>query len=513
MGSRPPGRNFPMPAAGEPRPDGALPEIGSDLDVGQVSATVQDGLLMVFGPDGDPVPPRSFAAAAEVQPEAPVALGDGRSAPAGRVARILEAQLGGSLATPDAAGPWLRAMLGLGPLVADASAADLDDEADPFEIILCGETLSITTRGNGAFRLTPAAAGSPGALGLYGADDAPVALEDALAGLRATAAGHGSSLDPAIELVLAGCSLTANAGGLAIVTASGDPLHLRPDATGTVALHRESGEPAAIDELAAALGFEDDASSGRGAAPPPDAAAVAPEVAPASDAQSITPLALPLCFRPPLDAASDRTRIAVVYLRGLPEAASLTAGSANGDGGWMLSAEDLEQVALLLPEGEMPAEVVLHATAIVIEDQDGAMATVTQEVVAAAAPAAAEPIVLPLELADLLADCGGRPDAVLVGGVPADAQLSAGRFDPGLGAWVVRPAQTDGLALRLAPPPPGRLTLKVTVVAIERPSGRTNAVTRLIDLAVAPVAGADAALAADPAGGIGFFRPLAARRR
>jgi hypothetical protein len=110
----------------------------------------------------------------------------------------------------------------------------------------------------------------------------------------------------------------------------------------------------------------------------------------------------------------------------------------------------------------------------------------------------------------VLHDCGGRPDVVLIGGLPAAARLSAGRFDGDLGSWVVRPGQIDGLALRLMPPRPERLTLKVTVVAVERASGRTNAVTRVLDLPLAP--GADAALAAAPAGALGFFRPLAARR-
>lgn len=505
MGSRPPGGNSPAAAPAAAQPDPALPEpIEPGLDVGQVSAAVHDGLLMVFGPEGDPVPPRSFAAAAEAQPEAPVALGDGASAPAARVARVLEAQLGGPLANPDAAAPWLRAMLGLGPLAADASAADLDDEADPFEITLCGETLVIATRSGGAFRLAQAAGDVPGGLGLYGVGEAPIALAEALAGLRATA-GFGSEVEPAMELTLAGCSLTPAAGGLAIVTARGDPLHLRPAAAGAVVLHREDGATAGLDELATALGFRPDAS---GAAPlPPEAAAVEPEVGPVAEVGQIT---LPLRFRPPLDAASDRSRIAVVYLLGLPENAVLTAGTANGSGSWMLAAQDLEQVALVLPEGCAASEVVLRATAIVIEDREGGMATVTQQVVAAAEPPPAEPLALPIDIADLLADCGGRPDAILISGVPPQARLSAGRFDDRLGSWVVRPAQTGGLALHLAPPPPPRLTLKVTVVAIERASGRSNAVTRLVDLALAP--GADAALAAAPAGTPGFFRPLAARR-
>jgi hypothetical protein len=507
MRSSPLGQAPTMVAAADSPHQGDAPP---DLDAGQVSALVQDGLLMVFGPDGDPVPPRSFAVAAEARPDAPVALGEGASAPAAQVARVLEAQLGGPLASPDAAGPWLRAMLGLGPLPADAAAAELDDEADPFELTLCGETLSIVPRAGGAFRLAPAPAGAPGPLELYGRDGDIIALADALAGLRA-AAGRGLAVDPGPGFSLVGCSLTPAAGGLALVTASGEPLHLRPAAGGTVALTHDSGEPATLDELAAALGFALEVPAPQ-AAPPPAAGAVEPAPAPPSPPAAGPATTLPLHFRPPLDAASDRTRIAVVYLSGVPEGAALTTGSANGDGGWMLSAQDLEQVALVLPS-PAPAEVVLEATAIVIEDRDGGMATVTQEVAAAAGPRPADPVVVALDPADLLADCGGRPNAVLIGGVPAEGQLSAGRFDGQLGSWVLRPAEIEGLRLSLTPPLPARLTLKVTVVAIERAGGRTNAVTRLLDLAPAAAARGDAATSAAPVRGVGFFRPLAARQR
>jgi hypothetical protein len=72
---------------------------------------IEDGLLMVFGPERDPVPPHAFAAAAAAHPDAPLALPDGTAAPASRVAAVLGAQALGRLGKPEQGNAWILAML------------------------------------------------------------------------------------------------------------------------------------------------------------------------------------------------------------------------------------------------------------------------------------------------------------------------------------------------------------------------------------------------------------------
>ena len=59
------------------------------FDLGLVRAVIEDGLLMVFGPDGDPIPPEIFRAAAAEQPDAGIQLRDGLQVAAERVAAVL----------------------------------------------------------------------------------------------------------------------------------------------------------------------------------------------------------------------------------------------------------------------------------------------------------------------------------------------------------------------------------------------------------------------------------------
>ena len=47
------------------------------FDLGLARAVIEDGLLMVFGPEGDPIPPEIFGAAAAEQPNAGIQLRTG----------------------------------------------------------------------------------------------------------------------------------------------------------------------------------------------------------------------------------------------------------------------------------------------------------------------------------------------------------------------------------------------------------------------------------------------------
>jgi hypothetical protein len=81
------------------------------LALSQMRLTIEDGLLMVFGPDGDPVPPRAVAAAAATDPAAVLELPDGTTAPAARIAAVLSAQVLGRLGRSSQGSEWILAML------------------------------------------------------------------------------------------------------------------------------------------------------------------------------------------------------------------------------------------------------------------------------------------------------------------------------------------------------------------------------------------------------------------
>jgi hypothetical protein len=70
--------------------DGAGPQAVDlpEVALRQVSVKIQDGVLMAFGPEGDPIPPAAFAAAAARQPEVEIACGEHGPVRASRLAAV-----------------------------------------------------------------------------------------------------------------------------------------------------------------------------------------------------------------------------------------------------------------------------------------------------------------------------------------------------------------------------------------------------------------------------------------
>lgn len=91
------------------RPAASDEEIGPALK--DMRLVLEDGLLMVFGPEGDPVPPHVFTAAAAARTDARLALPDGAATSAARVAAVLRAQILGRLGGAVRSNDWIMAML------------------------------------------------------------------------------------------------------------------------------------------------------------------------------------------------------------------------------------------------------------------------------------------------------------------------------------------------------------------------------------------------------------------
>lgn len=513
--------------------DGAAPA-EAQLDLARATLAVDDGLLMVLGPEGDPLPPAALAALAREQPEARVAFDDGRKVPAGRVADVLEAQAGGRLASDTAHG-WLEAMLGHGPSPAAAGDDEIEAERDDLEITLFGNELVISTAAAGVFVLAaarPDGTGPP-ALRLARGDGKPLALEDLLARLR-LAAGFDAEVLGVTELALPEFGFARDGDALVLTTARAETFVLAEADAGTnagVALYTPDGESASFAGLAAALGLGDagvarsDASiheepcigeeTPPGTGPDTDGEASAehdealPLDAPASQPP---PTTIPLAWRP-----GDLPNVAIVLITGVPAGATLSAGTDNGDGSWTVAPDQLDALAIT-PPADASGPLTLDARLVTIDDRDGAMSSVVRTVVtspeadgSAAGPDGPEAGIR-LDLDAVAREAAGdRPaSAVVVRGLPNGAGLSAGQFDEAIRSWVIKPGELEGLRLYPGDRSFGPFELRVTVVTMAPGTAEPSATTRRIE--VGPSLAADSATDRPPerVGGVGFFR---SRRR
>lgn len=598
------------PKTAMPAKTDGLPPSEPRFNLDRASLVIDDGLLMVLGPDGDAVPPATVRALAADQPEAGLALDDGRTVRADRVAKVLEAQAGGRLApASDRSDRWLKAMLGLEAAPAIASEEELEAERDDLEITLFGNELVISTAAGGSFVIAAARPDGtqPAAARLALRDGTPVDLEHLLTSLRRREDGG------AAELVLPGCCFARDGEALVLTTAQRETFVFTAadDGAEGVALHTPDGESATFAELAEALGLigtspapgaaprnveadaeqgdepaeavaqaDDEAAdsesaarvaAGHGAneretgteqsqtegacepftparnkdadrrgdeacemddapilgenAPAPSHARAAadgealieaeegePRDAPANESHRTLPCRL---------RVDDPSSVAVVLISGVPAGAELSAGSDSGDGSWTLSPDQLDALTINLP-ADAPEELTLEARLVAIDDRDGAMSTSARKVLVSreASDGAPQPSApanrLRLDLDAVIREAAGdRPvSAVVVGGLPAGAKLSAGLFDDGIRSWVLRATELDDLELRLGAPASEPLELRVTVVTMDRDTGKPSAATRSIEVGppTSPTVGLATDRPAERVGGVGFFRPLYGRR-
>ena len=186
--------------------------------------SLEDGLLMVFGPEGDPLPPGALRLALSDQPDAMLALVDGAEVAAARVMAALEAQASGRLG-PDEAGAegWMLAMLGLGPQPDEMAQAVLLDEPDGGQLTAFGNELMVAMPAGGALLIADAKTRRPAseALGLFLADGTAIGIGDLIERLRSEPQTSEDldecSLDPANdELALPDCWVQAEDDALAL---------------------------------------------------------------------------------------------------------------------------------------------------------------------------------------------------------------------------------------------------------------------------------------------------------
>ncbi|MCM8736710.1 tandem-95 repeat protein, partial [Azospirillum sp. A1-3] len=147
-----------------------------------------------------------------------------------------------------------------------------------------------------------------------------------------------------------------------------------------------------------------------------------------------------------------------ITITGVPEGATLSAGTHNADGSWTLTPGQLTGLSFT-PPLNYSGTVTLKVTATSVEGTT--TATSAQQSLAVTVNAVADTPVLsasdavgredtaiPLSVVAALTDRDGSETlSILVGGVPAGATLNHGHYDAGLGKWVLTQADLTGLTI------------------------------------------------------------------
>ena len=481
----------PEAAPAEPDRHGSAPAAPTEraLDLALVRAAIRDGLLMVFGPEDDPVPPQAFGAAAAERPDAEVRLMDGPRVRAERVAAVLDAQMSGRLGSGLGGGePWIRAMLGIAPQPEMAGSHDLSAETCTLDVVAFGKELMITSRGGATFLIADARARTPDSICVWVGSEGPIApgalADRLLGGPRQDSVERNPS-----ELTMPGCKAWLEDDALLLDLPEIGPVYLAHigDAGATApaaSLFTASGEVATIgdllnalsgpvphpaapeqaDRLAPAAEPVDDLpapSAQSGADDPsacavplaialPDALAVAmqqaqslPAAAERLDDFGPSPVpcaagaptahAVPLTIALPDALAAAPERIVLVVMRGLPEGASLSAGVASGDGSWLLSPRDLPGLSLTPPR-DWASNLSLEIAAIALASAEGELTATASTTVVPWRSAVVEPGPAFMD--------EPAPSATL-GSASSRAEHEPAASVGSASSWVVEPARTS----------------------------------------------------------------------
>ena len=186
--------------------------------------------------------------------------------------------------------------------------------------------------------------------------------------------------------------------------------------------------------------------------------------------------------------------IASVVITGVPGAATLSAGTDNGDGTWTVDAADLGSLTIT-PATNFSGTMSLGIDVTTTDGSDTAVASESFEVtvtpVADNAVLAANDVVgnedeaIALDLSASLVDSSETYASILVSGVPSGATLSAGT-DNGDGTWSLSHAQLTGLTV--TPPSHFSGTMNLSLDVTSQDGSDTTLVTDAFSVTVTGVA-------------------------
>jgi len=197
---------------------------------------------------------------------------------------------------------------------------------------------------------------------------------------------------------------------------------------------------------------------------------------------------------------TDGSETLSITVDGLPEGATLTAGTDNGDGTWTLDAGDIDDLEMLVPAGSGDFDLAVSATAT---EDDGDTNTVSTTVtvvepdteadgatIDTTDAAGSEDTAIALDIDVTQTDTDGSESmSITISDVPDGAALSAGT-DNGDGTWTLDAGDLDGLTVTPGDDSNTDFTLGVSVTTTETSTGDTATTTTTLDVDVAGVADA-----------------------
>lgn len=402
------------------------------LNLAEINLSIEDGLLEVFGPDGDPVPPLLLKEACVRQPRATIRLPNGFAVDHKRLIDVIDAQLKSPLAERPT-DRWIKAMLGAEGAFEPATDDHLASERIE-EKRVRGNKLTVETPGGETITLCDAHPGNScrvTPLSLL-VDGKPVSIEALL--------DH------------AGKSLASEALSPVFIHRGEDVALLLHDdveakleaaspfwgGEAKLDLFLSDGRQASIDDLIALLQEEP-----------------APEDQPHQEEGAAGTYPLLSDEETPFDLA----RATIVMVSNMPDGWSLTKGIKSEQGAWMLDPSDLTGTSVECP-GPPEEPSTLEINVISIVGHDGTLEKQTRSVVippqvseetAKQVPARPQnderPFVVRLAFDEAEICLAVSADALLLRGIPKGASLSAGVFDQSVGGWILKPSQLHDLVL------------------------------------------------------------------
>lgn len=189
---------------------------------------------------------------------------------------------------------------------------------------------------------------------------------------------------------------------------------------------------------------------------------------------------------------TDGSETLSITVDGLPDGATLSAGTDNGDGTWTLEADDLNGLTMNVPNGSGAFDLQISGTST-----EGAGGTSTTNVTLAVGDLTADggtldasaatgnedtAIALDIDLALVDTD-GSETVAITISDVPTDAQLSAGT-DNGDGTWTLDHDDLEGLTITPAANSGDDFQLSMSATMTETSTGNTSTITDTLDVTV-----------------------------
>lgn len=189
---------------------------------------------------------------------------------------------------------------------------------------------------------------------------------------------------------------------------------------------------------------------------------------------------------------TDGSETLSITIDGLPDGATLSAGTDNGDGSWTLDEDDLNGLTMNVPNGAGAFDLQVSGTST-----EGAGGTATSNFTLAVSDLTADggtlnasnvtgnedtAIALDIDLSLVDTD-GSETVAIRISDVPTGAQLSAGT-DNGDGTWTLDNDDLDGLTITPVANSGDDFQLSISATTTETATGNTATVTDTVDVSV-----------------------------